>query len=112
MGRFWDDGRGKAWDEMALVVPRFLRVWDGAEWLPGSACEDAVDARPMDAELVRDGCGGDTGGVELADGGGVDAWCPALVPAGGLGAGDALGLPLAAEVGFKFGEDAEHVEEA
>src|SRR5262249_31094459 len=44
--------------------------------------------------------------------GGVYRGPPALVDASRLGLGDAFELALATEVGFEFGEDTEHIEEA
>src|SRR6185295_4575313 len=74
--------------------------------------EQTVDARPADGEPA---CDRRRAELLLAaqpqDFAGVDRWLAALVNAAGLGSADAFKLSLAAQVGLKFGEHAEHVEE-
>jgi hypothetical protein len=74
--------------------------------------EHPVNARPADAERLRDLGGTEPLRPQFAHLGRPYGRLPAPIDASGLGLGDAFKLTLATQVRFELGEYAEHVEEA
>ena len=93
------------------VEPAQLRL-DRHRGFRSLFAEEAIDARPADAEPAGDRRRAELLVIEQPpDFVGIDRWFPALVDAARLGGADPFKLPLAPQIGLEFGEYAEHVEE-